>query len=161
MESTSLSGLDREKVWDWIYRELSFKPSVRPLDWPSISTQKRYFKFKIDSLWGPDYSEQAHSNFIQQAIDAFIEITTPDEEIYALDWQHECYYFDPRRLSVNYMRDDGSSNTKISFIPDGDYYIFLTKDFENIWFGHPWEKTITVIGDRLIGAVKSKNMSIK
>jgi hypothetical protein len=82
---------------------------------------------------GPNYSEQANSNFIQQAIEAFIEITTPGEEIYALDWQHMCYYFNPRMLRVNNMLDDGSSDTKISFIPDGDYYIFLTNfDFSPV-----------------------------
>jgi hypothetical protein len=160
MEGVSLSELDEKKVWDWIYEELSFKPSVRPIDWPSITTRKRHFKFKIDSLWGTGYSEQKHSNFIQQAIEAFIEITTPGEEIYALDWQHDCYYFDPRKLSASDMLYDDSSVTNISFIPDGDYYIFLAKDFENIWFGHPWEKTITVIGDRLIDAVKSRDLFI-
>jgi hypothetical protein len=161
MERIPIPELDEKKVWDWIYRELSFKPSVRPPDWPSISTRRRHFKFKIESLWGPGYSEPTHTNFIGQAIEAFVEITSPGEKIYALDWQQECYYYDPRNLNVYDMLDDDSSNTKISFIPDGNYYIFLTKDFENIWFGHPWEKTVTVIGDRLIGAVKSKNLFAK
>jgi hypothetical protein len=161
MEGIPISDIEKKRAWDWIYNELSFKPSVRSGDWPSINTGKRHFKFKIDTLWGSGYSEQAQSNFIRQAIEAFIEITTPGEEIYALDWQHQCYYYDPRKLSVYDMIDDDSGNTRISFIPDGDYHIFLTKDFENIWFGHPWEMTITVIGDRLIDVVKRKDLSIK
>jgi hypothetical protein len=54
------------------------------------------------------------------------------------------------------MIDNVTNSTVVSFIPDGDYYIFITKDFGNIWFGHPWEKTVTVIGDRLIKAVKAR-----
>ncbi|WP_414648331.1 DUF2716 domain-containing protein [Dinghuibacter sp.] len=29
---------------------------------------------------------------------------------------------------------------------------FITKDRQNVWFGHPWEKTITLIGEKLISA---------
>ena len=105
------------------------------------------------------YSEQSHANFIQQAIEAFIEITTPGEEIYALDWQHECYYYDPRKLRAPDMLNDASNIPKISFIPDGEYNIFVTMDFENIWFGHPWEQTVTIIGNKLITAIKNKGLA--
>jgi len=138
---------------DWVDEKLSFNPSTRSIDWPSIHTEKRYLRFKIDILWKNGYNELIHSNFIQQAIEAFVNITAPGEEIYALDWQHDCYYYDPRKLSVHDMLEDASNTTKISFIPDGEYYVFITKDFENIWFGHPWEKTVTVIGDKLIAAL--------
>ncbi|GAB3774366.1 hypothetical protein GCM10027600_36810 [Nocardioides ginsengisegetis] len=33
--------------------------------------------------------------------------------------------------------------------PDGDYYAFLTSDFTEGTFGHPWEKTLCVIGEGL------------
>jgi hypothetical protein len=156
MHGVPLTELEEEMVWDWIYSELSFKPSVRSIDWPSISARKRYFKFKIDFLFGADYNAQKNENFIRQGIEAFIEITVPGEEIYALNWQHVSYSYDPRKLSIYDMIEDNSSKAKISFIPNGDYYIFLTKDLENIWFGHPWEKTITIIGDKLLNAFKFK-----
>jgi len=38
----------------------------------------------------------------------------------------------------------------IPILPNGDYYIFLTKDFRNVWFGHAWEETITLIGHDLV-----------
>jgi hypothetical protein len=158
MDQSLISEADYKNVWDWLYAQLRFIPSTRSIDWPSIRTDKRYLKFKIDFLWGTGYSPLIHSNFVQKAIEAFIDITIPGEEIYALDWRHECYYYDPRKLSVHGMLDDGSSIPKISFIPDGDYYIFVTKDFENIWFGHPWEKTITVLGDKLIAALNQKKL---
>lgn len=33
--------------------------------------------------------------------------------------------------------------------PIGDYYAFLTEDFSEGTFGHPWEQTLCVIGHRL------------
>ena len=154
MSVSTLLETDYKNVWDWVYNELSFKPSTRSIDWPSIQTSRNSIKFKIDFLWGSGYSELVYFNFIQHAIEVFMAITLPGEEVYALDWQHECFYFDPRKLNAQDMLDDGSSATKISFIPDGDYYIFITKDFENVWFGHPWERTITIIGDKLITSIK-------
>ena len=34
--------------------------------------------------------------------------------------------------------------------PDGDYFAFLSEDFSEGTFGHPWEKTICVLGERLV-----------
>jgi hypothetical protein len=77
------------------------------------------------------------------------------DEIIILDWQHECFFANPRQITVDTMLPNDNTSIMVpSFIPDGDYYIFVTKDFENIWFGHPWEKTITIIGDKLIKAYK-------
>jgi hypothetical protein len=149
---TKISNVDKDKIWDRFYNDFSFRPSVYKHDWPSIKTDKTILKFDIKNLWGDSYSDIIYTDFIQKAIDAFIEITNPDDSIIALDWQHECFYIDPRQLTPDIMTDDETSIPIISFIPDGDYYIFITKDFENIWFGHPWEKSITIIGDRLMKA---------
>ena len=59
------------------------------------------------------------------------------------------------------MLDNGSNNPVISFVPDGDYYIFISRDLQNVWFGHPWEKSITVIGEKLISAGVRNGLPIK
>ncbi|MDQ0899197.1 DUF2716 domain-containing protein [Paenibacillus sp. V4I7] len=38
----------------------------------------------------------------------------------------------------------------ISFYPDGDYYLFINKDFLWGYLGHPWEQTISIFGGDLI-----------
>jgi hypothetical protein len=153
---TVLTDMEQNEVWDRFFQEFAFRPSVRRIDWPSITTDREIHTFSISDLWGNGYDEGIYINFLQKAIDAFVDVTEPEELIYALDWQHECFYLDPRKLTPGLMIDYVTSSTVVSFIPDGDYYIFITKDFENIWFGHPWEKTVTVIGDRLIKAVKAR-----
>lgn len=37
--------------------------------------------------------------------------------------------------------------------PDGDYYIFLSEDFRDGWFGHPWEQTVCIFGQRAVSSL--------
>jgi hypothetical protein len=148
----TLSEQNSDYAWGRFYQYFNFNPGINEKDWPGIHTDKPFIKFSIENLWGSSYSESINTNFIQKAIDAFVEITKDGEEIYALDWQHECFYVNPRLLTPGLMADNESSIPVISFIPNGDYYIFMTEDFENVWFGHPWEKTITIVGNELINA---------
>jgi hypothetical protein len=145
-----LTEADYKDIWNWVYSTLWFKPSTRSADWPSIQTDKPFRKFSIDFLWRTGYDNELCSRFINNAIKAFVSITTKGEIIYALDWQHECFYYDPRDLTSELMLGNESSIPDISFIPDGDYYIFITKDLQNVWFGHPWERSVTLIGEKLI-----------
>ena len=62
-------------------------------------------------------------------------------------------------LYANFINIE-SSTPAISFIPDGDYYIFITKDLQNVWFGHPWEKSVTLIGEGLILAATRNGLPI-
>jgi hypothetical protein len=103
-------------------------------------------RFTIQAVWDNDALLQ---DLEIKGLDSFIEITQPEESILALNWHHACYRFNPRLHQVN-PKADGIF--KIPFYSNGDYYIFLTEDFENVWFGHPWQETITLIGQRLIEA---------
>ncbi len=113
-------------------------------------TNRKQLKVYIENLWGEKYSENIWSDFEKTGLNSFISITQNDHFVYVLDWHHECYmvnliYFDAFKEDL-----ESKYNGYTSFIPDGDYYIFISKDLENIWFGHPWEKTVTIIGSKLI-----------
>jgi hypothetical protein len=41
----------------------------------------------------------------------------------------------------------------ISIHPDGDYHFFLARDFSWGILGHPWEDTITIYGEKLVGSL--------
>ena len=68
-------------------------------------------------------------------------MSPPAERVIALDWQHQGYYFRPERFEGHW---------EIPPFPDGDYYIFLSEDMTEGWFGHPWEQTICVFGSRAV-----------
>ena len=150
---------DCDKIWGKFYKDFFFKPSIYTSDWPSIKTDKPNIKIDIAYLWDNTYDESNWISIINKGINSFISISNLEEEIIVLDWQHQCFYVNPKNIKGDTMLPD--ENTSImfpSFIPDGEYYIFITKDFENIWFGHPWEKTITIIGDKLIKAYNFSDM---
>lgn len=150
-----ISQSDYNEIWNRFNKEYSFRPGVNPKDWPSIHSEREQLKLDITELWQPVYDVQKWEQLTRAGINAFATIVSGDEEIIVLDWQHDCYYVRPSEMSVGSMLNMlESQNPKPSFIPDGDYYIFLTKDFENVWFGHPWEKSITIVGDRLIKAYR-------
>ena len=128
-------------VWDKFYKLFKFKPSVT--EFPAVVSTLPQIKFDISKLY-------TNNKFIlneleQMALTLFINISKPSERLYALDWQHECYDFDPRLEMERNQFDEWI----VPIFPNGDYYIFLTKDFKNLWFGHPWEMTITLIGSEI------------
>jgi hypothetical protein len=141
---TNFKKLNQEeynKVWNKFYELFHFKPSVN--DFPAIKTNRPQLKFDIKDCFSPNYPLDKLEGF---AINLFTKISSAGDRFYALDWQHECYDFDPREQ----IDRDEFKDWIVPVLPNGDYYIFLTKDFKNVWFGHPWEQTITLIGDDIV-----------
>jgi len=86
----------------------------------------------------------------------FTKVKGEDDYIYALDWQHSEFKYIPEndRGNVNqsyFVNDEhGGFNVYLpKFYPDGDYYLFLAKDFSWGYLTDPWRKQITVYGDEL------------
>lgn len=79
---------------------------------------------------------------------AFRKLTTKDEYIYALDWQHPCYWINP---FLEFPKDE-LDEWIIPIFPNGDYYFFIQKNFSWGFLGHPWEKSITLFWKELIQA---------
>ena len=136
-----LNQEDYDKVWDKFYDLFHFKPSIN--HFPAITTDRPQLKFDITSCFSQDFPLDKLEEY---AIRLFISVSKPGDRLYALDWQHECYDFDPREQ----MDKDEFNEWTVPILPNGDYYIFLTKDFNNVWFGHPWEQTITLVGTDIV-----------
>lgn len=136
-----MHGPTMDKVWDWFYKEFEFRPSVYPQDWPSIHPQVHHFKLDISAIF-EDYPSEAQLEAFEDLCKViFLRLTRPGDLLYALDWQHDCFEFNPR------MGWTESESRYISIFPDGDYHIFLTSDLGNLWFGHPWEQSVTLVGE--------------
>ena len=139
-----LDKAEIDMVWDRFENLFHFKPGINNnIFFPAIKTSKPKFKFSVKHCFSLDFSMTKLEAF---ALSLFDEITSPGERLYALDWQHECYDFDPRREMDRNEFDEWI----VPVLPDGDFYIFLTKDFNNVWIGHPWEKTVTLVGENIV-----------
>lgn len=135
-----LEQKEHDAVWAKFYQLFHFNPSTTKF--PGISTSLPHLKLSLKK--GPSTDEEVN-RFYELSYELFAKITDHGERLYGLDWQHECCDFNPRLSTKGEL---------IPIYPDGDYSIVLTKDFNNVWFGHPWEDSITIVGDKLVRNTK-------
>jgi len=147
-----LAEKEYDPVWDRFDDQFSFRPSVDPKDWPSISEPALSVTYSIAAAYGRDpisfLSIERDLNL--KALRAFRALVGVSERLYALDWHHTCYWFFPHQE----FRGEISESWLVPTLPNGDYYIFLSEDFSFCWFGHPWEKTICICGGRLMAELE-------
>lgn len=146
-----LNTLECDAVWETLKNLFSFdliqqKDNIT-FDKSTVNTHP----FSIEHFWG-DAEDHKIPQFLQKAIDAFVTITASGENIYALSWQGDCFLIDPRQLTLRDMVDSQQGQTLPSFIPENRYTMFTTQNFENAWFGDPFSRKITLVGEKLINA---------
>lgn len=139
-------GEEDTRVWDRFYSEFQFRPGEQP----AIAEPIPSVTFSVSAGYGQDDEtfRALISDLETKTCAAFRECTLPGQRMYALDWQHEGFWFYPH---VPFSEGDPAS-WRIPVFPDGDYYIFLSEDFRFGTFGHPWEETICVFGQDLLNA---------
>lgn len=83
----------------------------------------------------------------RKALTAFRLCTPPGEDLYALDWNHPCYFLDPHGVVA-----EVGEPWAIPIVPNGDHYVFLASDFRFGVIGDCVEQTICVFGQPLLNA---------
>ena len=146
------------RIWDWVDEELGFSPSCyytgHDLDkFSPFRLKGNYAVYGIERM--NDEPLERMDEFI---LGAFLSVTEKGERLYALDWQHSAFLFDPRKpeeMESVYVEDDrfmggGYWAYFPPFYPDGDYYFFIAESLEFGYLSHPWRKEVWIFGDRLI-----------
>lgn len=139
-----LSNELTNRIWDLLCDEFKFKPSINNdgKEWISIPYENRVFQ--LNSIW----TEEQES-----MINSFFEALVAGE-MFALDWQHDCFSFSPKEhipYEFEYYDDERNCNVVFpTYYPNGDYYMFFDKEWKYGLLGHPWRKEIIVIGKELI-----------
>ena len=151
-EELSDSRDDEARAWSFLYDQLHFHPSVYAEHWPGISEPRPSITYSMGHMYevGPDRAAELERDLHLNALTAFQACLATEQRMYALDWQHLCYWFYPYR-PFNAVNPDAWS---VRVWPDGDYFIFLADDFRFGLFGHPWEQTICIFGQPLLDAFR-------
>lgn len=137
-------------AWDRFYAEFNFRPSVHPQDWPGIKEPTPSTTYSISSVYRAMSKYRVLENDLDvKALGALQKCVAQEKRLYALDWQHPCYWLYPHR----FLDAHSPQAWKVPVLPNGDYYIFLAEDFSFGLFGHPWEQTICVFGQVLLNAL--------
>ena len=149
-------------VWNKVYERLKFRPSgsyrgdSMTSDLP-FEIEGNFAVYKIEKM-----SDSQIDSMQDMIREAFVSVTEKDKRMYALDWQHSAFLFDPRNREEqkSFWKEDeryfgGGYNVYFpSFYPDGDYYFFIGEDFEYGYLGHPWRQEIWVFGNNLIEKIE-------
>lgn len=145
------SVLDKElenSLWDKICNEFRFVPdhTAEPYSWIKLPAPFKFYQIDFPAA-GTHWDRLMNSLFVQMG----------SSELYALDWQHDCFIFSPRdywKLVKEYHVDERDCNVYFPhFYPDGDYCFFVDTQWKYGIFGHPWLKQIAVFGEEMISRV--------
>lgn len=141
------------RIWDKINKDYSFYPSVNShKKW--LKPDDVFQKYKIEKIWDER----------QEAIVNTILCDVIGEEMYALDWQHDCFLFDPNeRIPMGYAHYDSTRDCTVYFpeyYPNGDYHFFVSKDWSSGLYGHPWKKELIVVGEKLIIEIEKSRVEL-
>lgn len=108
-----------------------------------FSCTEPFKTFKI-KLWNEDQERLVNEIFKQIS----------NKEIYALDWQHDCFIFNPHEnipFNTEWYDENRDCNVYFpTYYPNGDYYAFVSTDYSYGLMGHPWKSEIYVVGNKLI-----------
>ena len=157
-----LNNEQHNAVWDRVKEKLHFFPACFDRNsgvlFPPFVIEQNYVVYGIENT--NDDGTEGMESLISKA---FIKCTKPEECMYALDWQHSAFLYNPRnaeeRQSV-FVHDErylGGGYTAYfpDYYPDGDYYFFISEDFRFGYLTHPWREEAWVFGDELIKEFES------
>lgn len=148
-----LDNSEYDRAWKFVYEDLSFKPNAEFERLITIPFPNKCYD--ISKFYNEGFSEQLYDNLHQCAVNYFNRIAK-GKRLLALNWQHECYSFDPRLP----FETDKFGEWLISVFPNGDYIFFLTKAFRDGIFADGLNLTISFFGEDMIKEIESKQPEI-
>lgn len=141
--------LDKElhdQLWDRMLGEYHFSPPWNP-DKSPFSFPHPYKLYRLgEYTWTQEQETRINS--------IFETLVPQDGFLYALDWCHDCFTYNPREripLYYHYYDEERDCNVYFpSYYPNGDFYFFIASDWSFGMLGHPWRKELYLWGDELI-----------
>ena len=141
-----LDRAEYDRIWSKIKDTYQFKPSIDPLSGEWIRLDQPYKTYRLTCFW-----DEKQEEIVRQIMCRVIH-----EDMYALDWHHDCFIFHPdEKITPGFQYRDSARECNVyfpSFYPNGDYYFFISMDWTNGLYGHPWRKEIRVTGEKMIRA---------
>lgn len=145
---TELADADHERAWATFSARHHFRASPHLDGWPAIHEPTPSLTFDLATISDGPRRAAAYDAINAEALRCSLWALEDIDELVVLDWQHPTHMMRPH---VQALTDP--THWKVPVYPDGDYYAFLTPDFTEGTFGHPWEKSLCVMGPRLINSL--------
>jgi Protein of unknown function (DUF2716) len=140
-----LDDADYDRYWAKFESSFGFRAGVGPESWPAIREPAPSITLDLSVIRDGAERGAAYDAINAEALRAFVWALPEVSELIVLDWQHSAYRFKPAVQALIWRAE-----WIVPVYPNGDYYAFLGEDFSEGTFGHPWEQTLCVVGERLI-----------
>ena len=142
----NLNDSEYKEMWDRFYKKFNFNPSTDRKDFPSFKEPSPFITYDISN----NYEVSTIDEWYKIVLKVLKECTGKEEFIYALDWQHDSFLYNP-----HFQNEEDS--WVIEPFPNGDYYIFIPNDMRWGILTQPWEETICIYGKDLIDSFSRHN----
>lgn len=143
-----LSDEENERNWAIFRDRFGFTPGIDARSWPAIAEPIPSVVFDLGAA--PAATPGAWAARVDainaEALRCFVTDWNDDPNFVVLDWQHPGYTFDAEAHAAA----KELAEWRVPVYPNGDYYIFSRDDFTEGTFGHPWERTLCVFGERMV-----------
>lgn len=133
-----------DEIWDKILDDFHFYPyyDAEPRSW--ILLPMPHKKYHLNNCFTEEQEKIINSIFCR--INA--------KDMYALDFRHDCFIYNPcEEIPLYYWFHDKERDCNVyfpSYYPDGDFHFFVSFDWSIGLYGHPWRNEIIVAGEKLI-----------
>ncbi|MBO0453180.1 DUF2716 domain-containing protein [Candidatus Enterococcus murrayae] len=153
-----LSDQRSEELWKIVYQRFSFEPDYSAKDVRYTLTEP----YDLYSCKDVGAIATSDPNWRETIRSIFCACLKDQEYMYALDWQHTCYKYYPqvkiRKENPTFILDaqGGYFAYFPEYYPDGDYYLFFSKDLSWGYLTDPWRQHIFVYGEQLRKEIQKK-----
>lgn len=139
----------RVRYWEAFTSKFGFRPGIDESTWPAISEPAPSMTFDLTASASIDGTWASRFDAVNaEALRSFVSEFAVDPTFVVLDWNHPGYRFNAAAHATTV-----DAEWRVPVYPNGDYCIFLREDFAGGTFGHPWEKTLCVFGERLVSSL--------
>ena len=146
-----LDDAEYDSVWEKVNSLFGFRP-----DCSIIALSSKFKEYEVYDLSQVPCDSEEFEGLMRHIVKT---CAANDDYIYALDWQHDGFRYNPNAAALPQMFTRIENNNMPfgfiniyfpTFYPNSDYYFFIQKDF--VWgcLGHPWEKKCWIFGKQLI-----------
>ena len=173
LEDMILTDEQSNLIWDRFYEEFDFRSNSKINKDHSFDSESPFKIKKPYIVYAIENMTERHINEMDKIMKkCFSELMSDGRKMYALDWQHTSYKYDPEipcEIEEQWrkgllIKDDSSWGGYMAyyppFYPDGDYYFFVEENFDFGLLGHPWRREIWIFGIELIEKLSPYTKSI-
>jgi hypothetical protein len=146
-----LDDSEHDALWDRFYEQFKFDRSGGLAE-PVIKDPAPSITFDLNGLGVGAKRAAAIDAINAEALRCFVSALPDADNMFVLDWQHPAYRLDAQAEVLDDTPRD-PINGYPTVYPNGDYYAFTTADLTEGTFGHPWESSLCVFGNRLVAAL--------